>query len=759
MEQPSAEVHIRDYLSIILKHRWAVLTLLTIVVAFVTIKMLTATPIYRATCQLLIERKNPSIVSLQDMFMLDYASADFYQTQYKLMQNPNVASKVIKNLDLGNNPLFYPLPAQASKEQGSTAFANNANPDPQRRHSALISTFLGGLRVEPIKSTRLVNICFESPHPKLAAQIANGLAQAYIEQSLELTTGTSQDAIKFLTKKIHELRRKVEESESALERYKEEKGIITVDEREMITPQNLAELNSQFLQAQLRRVEFETLYDQTKKLSEQPEMVESTPRVLNSLFIQQLKKEKIALEREYSKLHSKYGPRHPVIIRLSSQIATIKHKIEMEVEKIVNSIKVEYELSKARERVLKNQFDGMKRKALDLSKKGIKYAALKRLADSNREIYGALLKRLKETDITEDIKAVNIRIVDRAEVPRSPVRPNKRQNIMLSIIVGLTMGIGLAFLLEYMDNTIKTHEDIEQRIHLPFLGAIPTIRFNAQDSEKEDKSIPSENKDLITFTHPRSTSSEAYRSVRTSALLSTPDSPPGKILIASAAPYEGKTITAANLAISMAQAGGKTLLLDSDLRKPRVHQVFSVDNTAGLSNIVATGQDPRSLIKKTDVPNLYVLTSGPIPPNPAELLGSNRMHELMKIFEADFERIILDSPPLIVVTDATILSTLCDGVILVVQANRTGLDVIQRGKELLRDVNARIIGVVLNNMDIEKGRYYYNYPYYRHYYHRYYEHGTAEGVKRDKNKHKSLLSRFRHKYLRSERDDQQPPAT
>ncbi len=740
-------------MSVILKHRWTVLALCAVVVAFVTIKTLTTTYIYRATCQILIERDTPNIVSFQDVFMLD-SSTDYYQTQYRLLQSPSLVLRAIKNLNLANNPLFYPLPEQASGDQGSAAFANNLNP--QQRQSALISTFLGGLKVTPINGTLLVDIGFESPHPKLAAEAANGLAEAYIEQNLELKTGISQDAIEFLTKKIDELRLKVEESESALERYKEEKEIITVDEREMITPQKLAELNSQLLKAQLRRVELETLYNQIEKLSEKPEMVESTPQILDSRFIQSLKSEKIALEKEYSNTHRKYGPKHPAIIRLSSEIATIKHKIDLEVSKIVNSIKVEYELSKARENVLQRQFEEMKQQALELSKKGIEYAALKRLADSNREVYGTLLKRLKETDVTEDIETLNIRIVNRAEVPRSPVRPAKKKNIMVSVIVGLTLEVGLAFLLEYMDNTIKTLEDIEQRVQLPFLGTIPTIRFNTQDNEEEIDSSPSENKDLITSTHPRSTSSEAYRSVRTSALLSTPDSPPGKILIASAAPYEGKTITAANLAITMAQAGTKTLLLDTDLRKPRIHQIFAVENTMGLSNIITTGQDPLSFIKKTDIPHLNILTSGPIPPNPAELLGSNRMHELMKIFTADFDRIILDSPPLIVVTDASILSTMCDGVILVVQANRTGLDIIQRGKELLQDVNSRIIGVVLNNMDIERGRYFHYYPYYRYYYHRYYESGAEERAQRDKGKHKSFLSRFRHKYLRSERDREPP---
>ncbi|UCD84994.1 MAG: GumC family protein, partial [Deltaproteobacteria bacterium] len=346
MDQQSKEVHLRDYLNVIVKHRWIVATLFVTILALGIIKTITTTPIYRTTTQVLIERKDPNIFTLQEVFMVDATSTDYYQTQYKLLQSPSLALRVIKNLKLDNNPLFYPLPARANNRQESaTAFANNPEPDPQQRQSALISKFLGGLKVEPIKGTRLVDISFESPYPELTAKAANGLAEAYIEQSLELKTGTSQDAIKFLTKKIEELKRNVEESESALEQYKEEKDIITVDEKEMITPQKLAELNSQLLKAQLKRVELETLYNQIEQLSEQPEMVESTPQILNSVFIQQLKAEKIALEKEYSKIHRKYGPKHPAIIRITSQIDTIKHKIELEVEKIVSSIKVEYELS------------------------------------------------------------------------------------------------------------------------------------------------------------------------------------------------------------------------------------------------------------------------------------------------------------------------------------------------------------------------------------------------------------------------------
>lgn len=375
-------------------------------------------------------------------------------------------------------------------------------------------------------------------------------------------------------------------------------------------------------------------------------------------------------------------------------------------------IKNDYESSLRKESLLRQTFEQQKVKAQEMKEKTIQYNILKREADTNKELYKGLLQRMKEAGVSAGIMASNIQVVDQAELPTKPYKPNKQLNLLLAAVVGIFLGIGLAFFFEYLDNTVKTPEDVEQLIRLPSFGMVPEISYERRRRLESGTSYPVE---LITFGHPKSMLSEAYRNIRTSILLSFSEKPPKKIAISSPNPMEGKTTTVINTAIALSQTGARVLIIDTDLRKPRIHKIFDEENGVGLSNFLSGHEGLESIIKKTDIPNLYYIPSGPIPPNPSELIGSDLFKSMMESLGERFDHLVLDSPPVLGFADSIILSTAVDGVILVVLGGKTPRETLLRAKEILYQVNAKILGVVINRVDIQRsdyGYYYYRYHYY-----------------------------------------------
>jgi len=703
------EFHLLDYWRIILKHRWTIAAFFTVIVVIVTVGSFLAEPVYRGTAQILIERESPKILSLPDVMALNTSDRDYYQTQYEMLKSRSLAERIVKRLDLIHHPNFTPRKKKKSAE---------ASEDTSLTSTWLTNAFLARVVIEPVKNSRLVNVSFESKDPKLAAKAANTLAEEYILQNLELHSQLSQEASKWLWSEILEQRSKLEESEAALQKYKVDHGIIAIEEKETITPQKLAELNSEALAAQNQRAELETKVRQVESLSNEGKSLESIPEVLNNPFIQDLKNKQASLIQEHAELSSKYGPKHPQMIRLQSELGTVQDQINNEVDKIVNSIRIQYQVARAKEADLKSAFEDQKEEALDLSRKSVQYNILKREADTNRQMYEQMMKRLRETSISEEIDSTNIRIVDYAEEPRAPIRPKKRTNVLLAALIGLSLGIGLAFFFEYLDTSIKTPEEIEKNLNLPFLGTVPAIKIPGASRKTIDE--------LIVLDHPHSTPAESFRLIRTGILLSTAERPPKSILVTSAAPFEGKTLNSVNLALTMAQSGSRTILIDSDMRKPRIHAIFNVENDHGLTDLLTSDMNPESIIQPTSDPNLFILPAGKTPPNPAELLSSEKMRKIIHTLSDRFERIILDSPPLIAVTDGVILSSLTEGTILVIQAGRTGKESVRRAAKVLQDVGARILGVILNNLEFKDYRYGYYYPYYYQHRYHYYHTETTE---------------------------------
>jgi len=696
-------VHLLDYWRVIRRRRWIAFTAFTLIVSAVVVYSFIARPTYRATCQIEIGSESLRILSFQEGLSVDTTNPQYYQTQYELLKSNALLKKVIDRMRLDRHPEFLPLVEGLSANDEVTA---------TRRDQVLIGVFRSHLTIAPIRQSRLVNIHFESPNPYLAASAANALGQTYIDWDLEMKVNASQNAVKWLTSQIEEQRKKAEQAQSALEAFKQEKGLVTANEEsQSINSQRLSALNAEYLAAQTKRVEAETRFNQVKSLLEDPERLESVSEVIKDPLVQSLRTQEVKLAGDLSELSQKYGPKHPQIVRLKAELDSIHQKISQEVKKIVISLKNDYQVARAKEATLLKALNYQKVEYMDLAQKSVQYGVLKRETESAQQIYDVLLKRLKEASLAENIKESNIRIINPAPIPLSPYKPNKLKNILLSLIVGAMMGIGLAFFFEYLDNTIKTPEDLREHLDLPFLGMVPHLQ---PSSPSRFAGVSG----LLILHDPKSSGAESYHILRTNLLLSSPDGPPQVILVSSPAPKEGKTLTSANLAIALAQGGSKTLLIDCDFRRPQVHTLFGIKENAGLVDYLTQGKPLESLIHGTPVPNLKVIPSGPNPPNPAELLSSARLREVVQGLRNQFQAILFDSPPIAVVTDPVLLSRLADGTILVVQSGKTAREVAQRAKEQLQSVKATLLGVVLNDVQVHKEGYYYRH--YGRYYHHYY---------------------------------------
>jgi capsular exopolysaccharide synthesis family protein len=725
MQLEMKNVNLQDYLRVVLNHRWTIATVFAVVFVSVLIFTFTATPIYMGVARVIIEKENPKVVSMQEVMTVDSSGLDYYQTQYKIIESRSVAREVVRRLKLDQHEEFVPKPKEGlfydivyfipnTIGYIASLFKTDDAAKKAKSDSAIVNAFLKRVKVMPIRNSRLVDIGFEAKSPYMSAKIANTLAKAYIDNNLETKLRATQDAVAWLEGQIVTERKKVEEAEQALLRYKEQKGIVTdfSTDVETITAQKLAEINKQVVEATSRRVEAETRYRQAADIRQSPERLDSVPDVIRDELIRDIKKQEVEIQKRMSELSKRYGARHPQILALQEELNSLQSRKSNEIGRIVDALYNEYKVALAKEYSLKNALNQQKGESLAMNVKAIDYNVLKRQAESSREMYDILVKRFKETSITEDIKTGNIRIVDLAEIPRTPVKPKKAQNLILGLIVGLALGVGLAFFLEYLDNTIKVPDDIKNILKLPYLGPVPAIAA-AEGGVGNGERNPAD--DLVSHLSPKSTASEAYRGIRTSILFSSAEQAPQVLIVSSSGPREGKTITSANIAITMAQAGNRVVILDCDMRRPRVHKIFSLSRDRGMSNLLVGNDVLDNVVIRTDIPNLDVIPSGPIPPNPSEVLSSQRMVDLIGVLRGRYDRVIIDTPPITAVTDAVILSKIVDGVVLIVRAGVAHRELVRNAVEQLRQVNAHILGAVLNGVDMGRDSYYY-YQYYYYYY-------------------------------------------
>ncbi|MCP4405517.1 MAG: polysaccharide biosynthesis tyrosine autokinase [bacterium] len=733
------DVHLKDYLRIIKKRQWVIITFFVVVVVSVTISSFLQAPVYKATVRVLIEKDTPNVLSFKEVLSLDGADIDYYQTQYTILKSRTLAKKVLEELGLlqqalQTQPSGFSIRGILSETLTLIGLKEPLSEETRLRikEQQAIDRFLNRtIRIEPIKGSRLVDVGAFSTDPELAAKLANSLVSTYIKQNLEAKLSASKDAVGWLEKQLEGSQMKVADSEASLLAYKEEHGIISFKDRQNIVMQKLSELNTAVNNARIKRIAVEMQYKQVQEYLSAAEIdsttaavenLESLSQVINNPLIQKLKVELSNLESELSELLKKFRRKHPNVIAVKSQISSIRDRINAEVRQIITSFKNDYELALAQEQEMMVALEKQKHEAQELNQKSVAYDVLEREAESNRRVYDTLLQRTKETSVTEQLETSNIRIIDPATVPNYPVAPRKKLNIFLAMVVGLTLGVALSFFFEYIDNSVKTPDDIKHYLNIPYLGFIPKVAYSGDTPANRKERHPA---DTVVALDPKSTVSEAYRSLRTNVMFSSLERGP-VMLVTSAGPAEGKSITVANLAITMAQSGSKTLIIDCDLRKPRMHRIFNVQgNSGGLTEMIAN-LGPKGMkvkIKRTKIQNLDIIPCGKIPPNPSELLSSERTKILIEALSKKYDKILIDSPPINVVTDPVILSQIVGGVIIVIRAGETGRDVIRRARDQVLNVNANLIGGVLNSVDMQKDSYYY-YSYYHNYYYQEKEDGS-----------------------------------
>jgi capsular exopolysaccharide synthesis family protein len=725
-----------EYWRIILKRRWTIVSILLLVFVTGAIWTLKQPRVYRAKAVLQIDRENQNIVTFGDLVNLE--SDDLYlETAYKVLQSRTLARLVIDKLQLDKVPEFAGAPKTANSAGSAPALSSSpvrdeARLDPQ--YDRVVSSFLVRLTVNPIRRSRLVEVSFDSYDPGLAARVANTLASNYIDQNLEAKWQATQKASELISQQLVGLRAKLEKSEEELQRYAKENSILLIDEKQSMVAEKLKQIQEEYTKAEADRFQKESVYNLVRSGD-----LTAVPGMQESQAYQQLSVKLTDLKREYSDLSPTFTAEWPKVKKLKSQIDEYEQALERERVALARRVTNDYQAAVNRAKLLQEAVAAQTKEFNDIGEKSIQYNINKREVDTNRQLFEGLTQRLKEAGVSAGMQASNIRVVDQAEVPLNPYRPRILVNFAIALVVGLALGLGLAFFQEYLDDTLKTPEEVERYLHLPTLGIIPAIgsrgagrlgygyRYGygygygyGHRSRKQLPETAASKQSEITahsgLIGAKGTAplAEAYRSLRTSILLSTAERPPRLLLVTSSQMGEGKTTTVVNLGITLAQLGSRTLVIDSDMRKPRLAQLLQMKKSGvGLSTYLAGHSSLDETVFSTEIPNLYAVPCGPIPPNPAELVSSDRMRQLLEEVRKTFDYVLLDSPPVMHVADARILGAQTEAVVLIVQGGATPRELVDRAKLQLLQVNANVIGVALNNVDFSSAGYDYYYRYYR----------------------------------------------
>jgi capsular exopolysaccharide synthesis family protein len=748
----SEETHLRHYWKILRKRiRPMAAVFIDVVIIGAIITLMTPT-LYTARSTLKIEPQNPTVTGVAGVGeslpgLYDIGPYDYYQTQFAMLKSEPLRARVIQKLHLETNSAFTgkstgfnPLNAvsgwigqgidylqsgfdtltgktqQTSAPAGPT-FEHGVNP-------GLVGRYSRYLTVEPVRNTRLVEIVFNTPDPKLSQDLANAHAAGFIQLILENRFSLSKEAKDFLGARLAELRDKVQQAEVKLNKFRQQHGVVSFEKGENIAVDRLVDINKALTKARADRIDAESLYQMTRSKNS-----EHLANVLTNPLIQQIKGNLAAMETEKSRLLSIFTPEHPRIQELNQQINEARRGLRGEINNIVQGVESSYSAARAREDSLDREAKAQQATALSLKEVGVDYAVLNEEVVVNRGLYENVLKRLHETNVANDLAASNMQIVQRAELPMAPSSPNWQRNMMLSAFFGLLLAVAVGFFLEYMDSTVNTPQGVWAAVSLTTLGVVPHLKslpekYRTAISQggppkyltASGGSNGAASKELVMAGDQLSLTAESYRTIRTALLLSKAEHPPKVILLTSPAPGEGKTVTTVNLAAALAQSGQSVVVVDGDLRKGRCHKLVNISNQTGLANVLAGQSGLRSAIKETAVKNFFLLSRGALAPNPADLLMSRKMQEILNELRNTFDFVLIDSPPAIAVSDAAVISAFCDGVLLVFHGQRTTAQAARQAVERLDSINASLLGVILNGVDIRNP----DYVDYRSYYPTYY---------------------------------------
>ena len=742
-EQPT---HLRDYWNILQKRMRYMVPIFLATVGLGLVFNFFSPTLYMAKSTLKIEPQNPDVTGVGGVAEMHEAAGaspyDYFQTQFAMLQSGTLAARVIKGLRLESNPSFKKVGQSNLLVSAFTWIGNSfvsivdgitnllkggAVPGPARPPSYelgvapdLVNRYLKAVEVTPVRNTRLVNVIFETPDATLSQHLANAHATEFIRMILENRFNLTQEARDFLRKKLAELREKFQTAEAKLNAFRQEHGVVGLDKGENIIVDRLVDLNKELTKVRADRIQSETLFRMTRNKNSQ-----YLTEVLSSPVIQQIKTSLASLETEKGRLLSTYTTEHPRIQEINQQIAEARRGLNAEIKNILQGIEATYSASSAREQALEAEAKKQQDLALGLKQVGVDYAVLNEEVLVNRSLYEGVLKRLNETNVGNDLAAANIQVMQRAELPLFPSSPNTKLNLIVSAVLGLLLAVGAAFFLEYMDATVHTPQQVWAAVSLSTLGVVPHLKsltdrydpgFSSKGPSQRDLSSREFNdslsKELVVARDHVSIIAESYRSIRTALLLSQAERPPKVILLTSPCPGDGKTVTTLNLGIALAHSGKRVLAIDADLRKGRCHHLLHLRNQVGLANVLTGHLDVKESIQETAIEGFYLLPRGALPPNPADLLMAQKMRDTLKELRDSFDFIVIDSPPVIAVSDAAVLSAICDGVALVFNGQTTTTASARRALERLDRIGGRILGVILNGIDIR----YPDYIDYRSYY-------------------------------------------
>jgi len=695
---------LRRYFWILVRHRWVLLGVVAVFVCLGFLFTFLSTPIYSASATIQIDREPAKVLNMEEVQADLGSEVAFYATQYEILKSRSLAEKIVAKFSVNELQQFTQDDVQSPWSRLTQAFRKILHPGSEvdeqgntdvaalQRDAAY--RLLDGLSVQPVGTSRVVRLSFEFPNAAWAQRIANAVAESFLALTLDRRFEASSYARNFLEERLKELKVKLEDSERSLVAYAQQQKIVSVDDKQSLVAANLQSINTDLAETSSKRLNAEQLLRQAETTDGL-----SLPQIMNDTSVRAMRDKRVDLAEDYQNQLSFFKPGYPDMLKIKAQINELDRQIKQSVDNAKQALKADYEALASQEEMLKQRLEETKAEVLDLDNRGIQYRILQREVDTNRQLYDGLLQRFKEVGVAGAVGTNNVSIVDAAELPASPFKPRLSKNLSLALAFGLFFGGLAAFGIEYLDDTFKVPEDVEANLSLPVLGIIP-ITESAEDFREQ-------------FANSRSPVSEAYRSLRTALQFSTADGAPKTLLVTSARPSEGKSTTAVALATNFAQLGLRVLLIDADLRNPSLHKSFPGAAPCGLSNYLTSRSNalPKGAFQETEHPGLTLMPSGPMPPNPAELLAGPKMPLLLQVTAGRFDIVVVDGPPVMGIADAPLLASIASGTLLVIEAGRTRRGVTMTALKRLHYARAQMIGALLNKFDARAVGHTYGYGY------------------------------------------------
>ena len=754
-----SEIHLLDYWRAVRKRLWLVLSIMALITMLSVIYVARKPDIYQASARVQVDLENSGALVGKTPYVFGPTNDPVYfNTQLQILISPGLTRRVVKALDLEHNPDFFKGNSTQKRTTWQTIKGmiglggkgqpeNNARPKDElqlrttaatasarddlveaKRLSPYVGAILGGLKVEPVKETRglyketrLIDISFTHTDPEVASKVVNAIAETYVFNNLEKKGETNTTTGEFLQKRIAELQQQIRTDEEKLVNYAKNNQIISLDANQNTVVERLAGLNRQLLEAENQRILAESQYNAARVPGKADALAEVDAKQADDLEakLSDFRQKRAQLMVDATEEAPEVKEVDQQIGELDRQLKDIRNRKS---NTILTNLETQYRQTLAREQELRKSFEKQRGETLTQNEAAINYRIIQQEIETNKTLLDNLLQRSKENDVIMASKPNNISVVDYAIAPEGPIGPNRTRTVFIALFLALGLGVGFALLLEYLDDTVHSTDEVERLLHLPALAVIPSALstgkrrlLSGSAALQKRNGNPSENPELLMNVDGRSPLAESYRHLRTSVLLSTAGRAPRSLLVTSSLPGEGKTTTAVNTAVSLAQTGASVVIIDADMRRPRLRSIFGLSDRAGLSSILSnelSEAEVVAMVSEATVPGLHVLTAGPIPPNPAELLGSDQMRRLMMLLQSKFNHVVVDSPPVSSFTDGVLISSMVDGVLLVVHGGKSSRHVVKRSRQLLQDVGAKIFGVVLNNVNLQSHDYYYYQRYY-----------------------------------------------